>query len=690
MSADQAATRPSLGFAALSSWIVSDRDQELLVFRKFGEISARNLLYLQSELLSIEARLKTWDKKVENSNDTTLEEVAETWEMTIEQANAGNPEAKEMLELVNQLHVKIKEYHEALDLQSKISQLNSPDERALQVARNELHGGPLRQDGQKPNPILGGRGKDYLDEAEDLVSLKAPVAVDPLSKLLRGYWPGREELSRDGWRRISHFDERSITIAVALVNILLAMVLLVGSISSLYYVKSAPAILGTICGFTILFALSVGLITNAKRAEIFAGSAAYAAVLVVFVGNGDQSGYGFAKIPSGAQVQPTPYRVSIADNKVDELKQLVKLGRVGPPTYESTQKEHNYGVSHQWLTDAKAAWIDFDWRAAEKHINSYNHWTVPIKDEKGDFTIHFTGLFSSKPDAVPVVMLHGWPGSFLEFLKILSILKERYTPETLPYHVIVPSLPGYAFSDKPPLDKDFGIRDVSRIVNSLMVQLGFGGGYIAQGGDIGSRISRVLAASYDECKAAHLNFCLMAEPATAQGEVSDAEKKGLERAKDFDKLGTAYALMHATRPSTIGLILSSSPLALLAWVGEKFLSWSDEDPPLDEILTSMSLYWLTDSFPTSVFPYRQRFDPDYPGAHDHPKWKISKPLGYSWFPFELAPIPVSWVKTTGNLVFWRDHERGGHFAALERPEDLLKDFGEFVEQISKDGSLKIQ
>ncbi|KAF5252796.1 hypothetical protein FANTH_2120 [Fusarium anthophilum] len=399
---------------------------------------------------------------------------------------------------------------------------------------------------------------------------------------------------------------------------------------------------------------------------------------------------GFAKIPIGAQVQPTPYRVSIADDKVDELKQLVKLGRVGPPTYESTQKDHNYGVSHQWLTDAKAAWIDFDWRAAEKHINSFNHWTVPIKDEKGDFTIHFTGLFSSKPDAVPVVMLHGWPGSFLEFLKILSILKERYTPETLPYHVIVPSLPGYAFSDKPPLDKDFGIRDVSRIVNSLMVQLGFGGGYIAQGGDIGSRISRVLAATYDECKAAHLNFCLMSEPAIAQGEVSNAEKKGLERAKDFDKLGTAYALMHATRPSTIGLILSSSPLALLAWVGEKFLSWSDEDPPLEEILTSVSLYWLTDSFPTSIFPYRQRFDPDYPGAHDHPKWKISKPLGYSWFPFELAPIPVSWVKTTGNLVFWRDHERGGHFAAMERPEDLLKDFGEFVEQISKDGSLKIQ
>lgn len=110
MNADQAAIRPSLGFAALSSWIVSDGDQELLVFRKFGEISARNLLYLQSELLSIEARLRAWDEKVQGSNDTTLEEVAETWEMMIEQANEGKPEAKALLELVGQLRVKIKEY----------------------------------------------------------------------------------------------------------------------------------------------------------------------------------------------------------------------------------------------------------------------------------------------------------------------------------------------------------------------------------------------------------------------------------------------------------------------------------------------------------------------------------------------------------------------------------------------------
>ena len=181
----------------------------------------------------------------------------------------------------------------------------------------------------------------------------------------------------------------------------------------------------------------------------------------------------------------------------------------------------------------------------------------------------------------------------------------------------------------------------------------------------------------------------MPEPAGASADISQAEKKGLERARDFERLGSAYALTHATKPSTIGLVLSSSPLTLLVWIGEKFRDWTDEDPSIQEILTSVSLYWLTDTFPTSIYPYRQLFTPGNMGAHENPEWKITKPLGYSWFPYELAPIPRAWVQTTGNLVFFREHEHGGHFAALERPEVLLGDFQEFVQQILDDGTLKI-
>ncbi|KAF4444177.1 hypothetical protein F53441_11236 [Fusarium austroafricanum] len=398
---------------------------------------------------------------------------------------------------------------------------------------------------------------------------------------------------------------------------------------------------------------------------------------------------GFGKVPSSALFEPRPFQAAFTDDKIHELKRLVKLGKIAPPTYESTQKEHNYGITHRWLSDAKAAWLDFDWRAAEKHINAFHHWTVPIQDTKGHFIIHFTGLFSAKADAIPVVMLHGWPGSFLEFLPILSILKDRYTPETLPYHVIIPSLPGFTFSSPPPLDQDFDCQDVARIMNSLMIQLGFESGYVAQGGDIGSKVVRILGCSYNECKAVHLNFCKIPEPTGVSGEITEAEKKGIPRAQDFDRLGSAYAFEHATRPSTIGLVLSTSPLALLAWIGEKFRDWTDETPPLQEILTSVTLYWLTDTFPTSIYTYRQLVNGNDSGTHGDPNWKIPKPLGYSYFPYELAPMPRAWVQTTGNLVFSRMHERGGHFAALERPEELLKDVDDFVKQIRDDGSLKI-
>ncbi|KAH7151813.1 hypothetical protein B0J13DRAFT_619431 [Dactylonectria estremocensis] len=270
--------------------MASDGDQELLIFRKFDKISGRNLLYLQCELLSIEAQLKKWDQSVLNSRNTKLEEVAYRWEEMVEQAKDGKDEAKEMMDLVYQLRSKIKEYHEALDLQSRVARLHSPDRRALEVARNELWGGPLGRKGVKPSPIVGGKSKDYLDREDDLVSVKAPVETDLLSKTLRAIWPGKEETSRDGLSRISRFDERSVTITVALINTIIAIILLVGPITSLSYVSSQAAVLGMICAFTALFAISLGLMTNAKRAEIFAGSAAYTAVLMVFVSNGDLSG----------------------------------------------------------------------------------------------------------------------------------------------------------------------------------------------------------------------------------------------------------------------------------------------------------------------------------------------------------------------------------------------------------------
>jgi len=161
-------------------------------------------------------------------------------------------------------------------------------------------------------------------------------------------------------------------------------------------------------------------------------------------------------------------------------------------------------------------------RTTEDRINSFPNFKSSIKDDDGDtYDIHFVALFSQKKTAVPIVLLHGWPGepflhlcvltehpdscigSFLEFLGVLDLLKAKYTSANLPYHVIVPSLPGYAFSSGPSRKRDWVCEDMARIMNKLMVGLGFGGGYVAQGGDLGAFVARILAAQYEECKAVH-------------------------------------------------------------------------------------------------------------------------------------------------------------------------------------------
>jgi microsomal epoxide hydrolase len=194
-----------------------------------------------------------------------------------------------------------------------------------------------------------------------------------------------------------------------------------------------------------------------------------------------------------------------------------------------------------------------------------------------------------------------------------------------------------------------------------------------QGGDIGSLVSRVIAATYAECKGMHLNFMYIAgimDKSSPSDTLTSQEQTGIKRLEEFSASGSAYARMHATKPSTIGLVLSSSPIAQLAWIGEKFLAWSDPSttPSLHTIVADISLYWLTGCFPTSIYTYREMKELLY----------VDKPVGYSYFPYELAPVPRVWAEKTGKVVFFRSHEQGGHFAALERTEVLWADVEEWV------------
>ena len=396
----------------------------------------------------------------------------------------------------------------------------------------------------------------------------------------------------------------------------------------------------------------------------------------------------FSQIPKNASLKVEPYKLAVSDDELERFQQLLKLSRLAPLTYENAQPDTKFGVNHKWMTDMKKYWEnDYKWRSREEYFNSFPNFKTSIEDEKTNFTfdIHFAALFSTKPDAVPILFLHGWPGSFLEFLGILNFFRTKYPDsKDLPFHLIAPSLPGYTLSTGPPTSGDFKTEDIARIVDKLMLGLGFEG-YVAQGGDIGAYTCRILS-TYKSVKAVHLNFSMIEKPQSVSDDtMDDLEKSGLKTAEAFGLTNSAYAVEHGTKPATIGFVLDASPISLLAWIGEKFLDWTDETPSAETILDSITLYWFTHSFPRCIFPYRE-----YHGTlagtyfiHGDPQYNIKQPFGYSYFPKEIAPMPKSWVATTGNLVWSKQHSKGGHFAALEQPKDLAQDVEDFVKEVWK-------
>lgn len=287
----------------------------------------------------------------------------------------------------------------------------------------------------------------------------------------------------------------------------------------------------------------------------------------------------YSKPPSSVKVSLKPFKAHVDEQKIQDFKTLLKLSPIAPPNYENSDKsvDRRYGMPHSYLTNAKDHWLNtFNWRTHEDKINSYPNFTADVQDDAGNpLNIHFIALFSQKADAIPLALYHGWPGSFLEFFKILDLLKSKYSPQDLPYHIIVPSIPGYAYSSDPPKNFDFGLENAAEALNNLMVGLFPSSGYIAQGGDLGSMISRYQAANCEACKGMHLNFAPMPRPQNADDlPMETIEKESIGRGMWFREIGSAYSLEHGTRTATIGFCLSASPLALLSWIGEKFLEWT--------------------------------------------------------------------------------------------------------------------
>jgi pimeloyl-ACP methyl ester carboxylesterase len=308
---------------------------------------------------------------------------------------------------------------------------------------------------------------------------------------------------------------------------------------------------------------------------------------------------------------------------------------------------------------------DFDWPAREREINRLPHFLA----DAGGLRLHFIHARSPHPGARPLLLLHGWPGSFVEMLPIVPLLAESF-------HVVVPSLPGYGFSDAPAAAGMSNAR-MAELFAELMALLGYDR-FVAQGGDWGAGIATWLAVRFPSRVAGiHLNYIPGSYAPFVEGEPSVEEAAFLrERERWADEDG-AYGHLQRTRPLTLGYALGDSPAGLAAWIVEKFREWADPRSavPLDVILTNVTIYWATNTIASSLRLYLESSRTPLRFARGE---RVPVPCGVARFPLEAPFPPRSWIERAYDVVHWTNVPQGGHFAALEAPAELAADVTQFV------------
>ncbi|KAA1013666.1 epoxide hydrolase [Paraburkholderia panacisoli] len=378
-------------------------------------------------------------------------------------------------------------------------------------------------------------------------------------------------------------------------------------------------------------------------------------------------------------MQIVPFEIAIPDHAVDDLRHRVRATRWAPVTPSPAWQQ---GADGAWLRELAAYWADhFDWRAAERKLNQQPQFIADVDGQR----VHFVYRRGEGIAPYPLVITHGWPGSFFEFHALLDQLCDPAAfgaDSADAFDVVVPSLPGFAFSPAAarPGTSAFQVAD---LWVSLMRGLGYER-FGAQGGDLGAGVSIALAARHPYAVAGiHLNFLPGTyEPAigAAQQSLTSAEEKFLRDRNDWVALEGGYAHMHSTKPQTVAASLNDSPVGLAAWIGEKFRAWSDCDGEIervfskDELLTNISLYWHTQSIGSSMQMYwENRLQP----MRFTDGQRVAPPVGFAHFPKELSHPPRSWLERTFDVTQWTDMPSGGHFAAMEKPDLLAAEIRRF-------------
>ena len=387
----------------------------------------------------------------------------------------------------------------------------------------------------------------------------------------------------------------------------------------------------------------------------------------------------------GADNRIIPFRIAVPDSAITDLQMRLQNTRL-PEQLQGVSWE--YGMDADYLRSLLTYWQEqFDWREQERRLNEFNQFTTEIDG----LDIHFIHQRSENPQAMPLLLVHGWPGSIAEFQKIIGPLTEPQSHGGSAgdaFHVIAPSLPGFGFSAKP-TQPGYNPERIAGILVGLMERLGYER-FAIQGGDWGAIINRYIASSYQErAIGLHSNFVLASDPGPDKPEFAATEEERTRQAvrEAYMQNERAYQQIQGTKPQTLGYALQDSPAGLAAWIVEKFHGWSDlpQDHTgdlnalftMDELLTNVSIYWFTGSITSSMRIYYENRNV----RAVNPVTYIEVPTGAAIFPAEIVATPQGWARNSYNLVQWTVMPRGGHFAALEQPELLLEDVRSFFRQL---------
>ena len=372
-----------------------------------------------------------------------------------------------------------------------------------------------------------------------------------------------------------------------------------------------------------------------------------------------------------------PFNVRVSEEILDDLDDRLRRARL-PDQIPGT--DWSYGTDGAYLSELIDYWrTEFDWRAQEQILNELDQFTTVIDG----VDLHFIHQRSSNPDAVPLLLIHGWPGSIFEFMGIVGPLSDPVSyggSMSDAFHLVIPSLPGFGFSGKPS-ESGWSPERMATAFADLMERLGYDR-YGVQGGDWGGIIGRSLAGNYpDHVIGFHTNFVLGGPPPNTDpwAGVSEEERTLLADRTGAFAEGSGYQEIQGTKPQSLGVGLNDSPAGLAAWIVEKFHGWSDNDGHVeeaftrDQVLANITLYWVTETITSSARIY-------YEFRHAQSRSPVSYvavPTAGAIFPKEIYFTPRAWAEHSYNIVRWTVMPRGGHFASLEEPQLIVDDLRAF-------------